>query len=200
MKNLEAKIVEMLKQGTPLRAIDIAKRLGVERREVNHYLYSSLKKSVVQDSNYRWLLKTNSTKEHKYTHSKEQVKQDMKSTNTFEYSRSNKRVNPYNILTEAISGASPQEKIKILENAFAQEKFQKLEDEEINALQTILEESRRELELANAAYTQGKLSVHRNNIFVLIAISIAIAAGTFFVTNQFQPNTNRQPNPTIQNN
>nr|MBW4450945.1 hypothetical protein [Spirirestis rafaelensis WJT71-NPBG6] len=59
MDELESKIVEILKRGTPLRAVKIADMLGVERREVNHYLYSSLKHLVVQDSDYRWSFKTN---------------------------------------------------------------------------------------------------------------------------------------------
>lgn len=59
MDDLESKIVEILKRGTSLRAVNIANMLGVERREVNHYLYSSLKHLVVQDSDYRWSLKTN---------------------------------------------------------------------------------------------------------------------------------------------
>ncbi|WP_292827909.1 hypothetical protein [Nostoc sp. JL33] len=50
MDSLESKIVEILKRGTPLRAVKIADMLGVEKREVNHYLYSSLKNMVVQDS------------------------------------------------------------------------------------------------------------------------------------------------------
>ncbi len=54
MDELESKIVEILKRGTPVRAVKIADMLGVERREVNHYLYSSLKHLLVQDSNYRW--------------------------------------------------------------------------------------------------------------------------------------------------
>lgn len=37
MDKLDSKILEILKQGTPLRAIKIAQMLGVERREVNHY-------------------------------------------------------------------------------------------------------------------------------------------------------------------
>jgi hypothetical protein len=39
MDNLQAKIVEVLKYGTPLRAIDIVKIFDVERRDVNRYLY-----------------------------------------------------------------------------------------------------------------------------------------------------------------
>lgn len=45
MDSLESKIVEILKRGTPIRAVKIAEILGVERREVNHYLYSSMKNS-----------------------------------------------------------------------------------------------------------------------------------------------------------
>ncbi|BAB73072.1 hypothetical protein ACN23B_05575 [Anabaena sp. FACHB-709] len=35
MDNLESKIIEILKHGTPLRAVNIAQMLGVERREVS---------------------------------------------------------------------------------------------------------------------------------------------------------------------
>lgn len=48
MDSLESKIVEILKRGTPIRAVKIPEMLGVERREVNHYLYSSLKNMVSQ--------------------------------------------------------------------------------------------------------------------------------------------------------
>ncbi len=58
MNQTEIGIVNVLKQGVPLRAGDIAKALNVSRREVNCYLYTSLSGLVVQDSQYRWMLKS----------------------------------------------------------------------------------------------------------------------------------------------
>lgn len=57
MNKVESEIINMLKQGVPLRARDIARALGVTRREVNHYLYTSLQTFITQDQQYRWILK-----------------------------------------------------------------------------------------------------------------------------------------------
>jgi hypothetical protein len=59
MDRLESKIIELLRRGSPLKAKEIAVILGVERGEVNHYLYSSLKDLVILDKDFRWSLKTN---------------------------------------------------------------------------------------------------------------------------------------------
>ena len=58
MNQTESGIINVLKQGAPLRAGDIAKALSISRREVNHYLYTSLNGLVTQDSQYRWTLKS----------------------------------------------------------------------------------------------------------------------------------------------
>ena len=58
MNHIEAGIIGVLKQGIPLREIEIARTLGVSRRLVNHYLYTSLKRWVVQDTQYRWMLQS----------------------------------------------------------------------------------------------------------------------------------------------
>ncbi|MEA5504897.1 hypothetical protein VB735_17640 [Halotia wernerae UHCC 0503] len=142
MDNLESKILEILNRGIPLRAVKIAEMLGVERREVNHYLYSSLKNRVVQND----------------------------------------------------------EKIKIIENAFRQDKFAQLEDEQINALQSILEEAKREVNITNTAYTQGKLSFWKNNTVAIAVVSIALALGTFFMISQLRFNSTYQPTPNIPQN
>jgi DNA-binding Lrp family transcriptional regulator len=49
MNEIESGIINVLKQDVPLRAREIAKALRVTRREVNHYLYTSLKGLVIQD-------------------------------------------------------------------------------------------------------------------------------------------------------
>lgn len=36
MALIEYNIIQILKLGTPLRAVEIARKLGVERREINH--------------------------------------------------------------------------------------------------------------------------------------------------------------------
>lgn len=58
MNKVESGIIKVLKQGVPLRAKKIASALGVSRREVNHYLYTSLQALVIQDQQYRWMLKS----------------------------------------------------------------------------------------------------------------------------------------------
>lgn len=58
MNKVESRIINVLRQGVPLRARAIASVLGISRREVNHYLYSSLQALVTQDPQYRWMLKS----------------------------------------------------------------------------------------------------------------------------------------------
>jgi hypothetical protein len=58
MNKVESGIINVLRQGVPLRARAIASILGVSRREVNHYLYTSLQALVIQDQQYRWILKS----------------------------------------------------------------------------------------------------------------------------------------------
>ncbi|MBW4597053.1 MAG: hypothetical protein KME46_30180 [Brasilonema angustatum HA4187-MV1] len=255
MDNLESKIIDVLKHGTPLRAIQIANKLGVERREINHYLYSSLKHLVVQDSDYRWLLKTNqisntqrpptqaSTSHTKssqparqnnlYSFTKQEIKQDspiqpptsktsssqpikhenlqkfhekyfkqnsklqQSSTPQSPSSEPVRKTNPSEFIKKELAQASPEEKVKILENVFRQEQFRELEDEEINALQSILEQSRREIDIANTAYTQGKLSTRKNNPIVIAALSIALTLATLFLISQFLPKLTNQTVPTL---
>jgi hypothetical protein len=58
MNKVESGIINLLRQDVPLRARAIASVLGVSCREVNHYLYSSLQTLVIQDQQYRWMLKS----------------------------------------------------------------------------------------------------------------------------------------------
>ena len=58
MNTIESKVIGLLNQGIPLRARDIGKVLSVPRQEVNHYLYTSLNELVMQDSQYRWILRS----------------------------------------------------------------------------------------------------------------------------------------------
>jgi predicted transcriptional regulator len=58
VNKIESGIINVLRQGVPLRARAIANVLGVSRREVNHYLYTSLQALVIQDQQYRWVLKS----------------------------------------------------------------------------------------------------------------------------------------------
>jgi hypothetical protein len=222
MDELESKIVEILKRGTPLRAVKIADMLGVERREINHYLYSSLKHLVVQDNDYKWSLKTNQIAKTQrspiqaptsQTQSSSPVKQDtiyrlnkkeIHQDNRFQpptpqpqASQPIKQSNPYELVKRELAHASSSEKVKIIENAFRQDRFAELEDEQINALQLILEQAKREVSINNAAYTQGKLSSKKTNIFVIAFVSIALTLGTLFVITQLKLNSTYQPNPTI---
>jgi hypothetical protein len=57
-----------------------------------------------------------------------------------------KQNNPYEVIKTELAQATSEEKVKILENAFRQHQFTELQDEEINALQSILEQSKHEHE------------------------------------------------------
>ncbi|MBW4688742.1 MAG: hypothetical protein KME40_27565 [Komarekiella atlantica HA4396-MV6] len=250
MDDLESKILEILKRGTPLRAVKIAQILGVERREVNHYLYSSLKNMVIQDSEYKWSFKTNQIsnnqriptqsqksqtqspipvqQDNSYSFTKKEIKQDTSiqppisqtpssqpakyeklerfSQKHFEpksptpLSQPVKQSNPFEVVKRELAQVSSEQKIKILENAFTQDRFSKLEDEQINALQSILEEARQEVNIANTAYTQGRLSFWKANRFAIAIVSITLAITTFFVINQLKSSPTYQPTPTIPQN
>ena len=52
--DLAPQILEMLGSGTGLKASQIAKQLGVDRKRVNAVLYGPLKGKVLQDKSYRW--------------------------------------------------------------------------------------------------------------------------------------------------
>ena len=249
MNDLESKIIEILKRGTPLRAIHIANMLKVERREVNHYLYSSLKHMVVQDSDYKWSLKTNQIsntqrpssqvptshtkpsqpvkQNNLYSFTKQDIKQDsplrpptsqtsssqpakpnseiqtsqpVKQTSQTQPSQPIKQTNPYEVIKKELAQASPEDKVKIINHAFRQEQFRELKDEDINALQSILEQAKREVDIANTAYTQGKLSIWKTNPIVIAALSIALTLSTLFLLSQFIPKSTEQPTPTIPQN
>ncbi|WP_414543334.1 hypothetical protein [Nostoc sp. CCY0012] len=237
MDDLESKILEILKQGTPLRAVKIATMLGVEKREVNHYLYSSLKHLVVQDSDYKWSLKTNqisipqptptrprthqasvskpvntpprtpqtpvskpTTPKTPYRLTKNNIHQDPPlnpPTKLNPTPRPGRQSNPYEVVRNELNRVSSEEKIKIIENVFRQDKFAELEDEQINALQSILEQAKHEVRIANTAYTQGKLSFWQNNRIAIAVVSLVLGMGTMFVMNQLKTNTNYQPHPII---
>jgi hypothetical protein len=225
MDSLESKIVEILKHGTLIRAVKIAEMLGVERREVNHYLYSSLKNMVVQDSEFKWSLKTNEignnqriptqppkpqnqpskpvTQNNLYSFTKKEIRQDTPIQPPIRSNQSSqpiKQSNPYEVVRGELAQVSSEEKVKILENAFRQDRYAELEDEQINALQSILEEARREVNIANTAYTQGKLSFWKTNSLAIAVVSMAIALGTFFAVSQLRTNSTYQPTPTIPQN
>jgi len=222
MDNLESKILEILKRGTPLRAAKIAEMLGVERREVNHYLYSSLKQLVVQDSNYKWSLQRNQIANNQRIPTqpeKPQIQSSRPVSQNTSYRFTKKDIqqdnpvkppiiptvspppvrqsNPYEVVKKQLAKVSSEEKIKIIENAFRQDTFSKLEDEQINALQSILEEAKREVSIANTAYKQGKLSFWKTNSVAIAVISIALTLGTIFIMNQVRFNSTYQPTPTL---
>jgi hypothetical protein len=223
MDNLESKILEILKCGTPLRAAKMAEMLGVERREVNHYLYSSLKHLVEQDSDYKWSLKANQRidnhkpqptqtpktpqnssvplkRDTSYRFARNEIKQDTPVPPSIPPinppAQPIKQSNPYEVVRQELAQVSPQEKIKIIEAAFNQDKFSKLDDEQVNALQSILEQARHEISIANTAYQQGKLSFWKNN-YVAIALSISLALSIGSIITQLYLNTNRQVTPTL---
>jgi very-short-patch-repair endonuclease len=54
MTQFEKDIIAIISASPGIKARDIAKRLNVERSEVNSVLYSSLKSKCYQDSSYRW--------------------------------------------------------------------------------------------------------------------------------------------------
>jgi len=222
MDELESKIVEILKRGTPLRAAKIADMLGVERREVNHYLYSSLKHLVVQDSDYKWSFKTNqrsntqnlptqprtpktqssqpARQDNLYSFTKKEIQQDSKSqprTPKTQASQPIRQNNPYEVIKRELAQATSEEKVKILENAFRQDRFTELKDEEINALQSILEQSKREVSIANTAYTQGKFSSRKTNPLAIAFVSIALTLATLFLISQLKLNSTYQHTPSI---
>lgn len=57
--DIHSRITEHLKKAGPSKAADIARTLDIDRREVNSALYRGLTNTVVQDSQYRWNLRTN---------------------------------------------------------------------------------------------------------------------------------------------
>lgn len=61
--DLAPQISEMLAKGNGLKASQIAKQLGVDRRQVNSVLYGPLKGQVRQDKSYRWHLVSESHQE-----------------------------------------------------------------------------------------------------------------------------------------
>ncbi|TVP56097.1 MAG: hypothetical protein EA343_24510 [Nodularia sp. (in: Bacteria)] len=238
MDKLESKILEILNRGTPIRAVKIAEMLGVERREVNHYLYSSLKHLVVQDSDFKWSLKTNQirnpqppvptqprtpqtqasqpvstpsqksqtpasqpvTQNNSYSFTKKNIQQDppiRPSSIPTPTSQPVKQSNPYEVVKRELNQVSSEEKIKIIENAFRQDRFAELEDEQINALQSILEQSKHEVRIANTAYTQGKLSFWQNNRLAIAVISLALSVGTMLIISQLISSRTYQPIPSI---
>ncbi|UKO97701.1 hypothetical protein [Nostoc sp. UHCC 0870] len=222
MDELESKIIEILKRGTPLRAVNIAQMLGIERREVNHYLYSSLKHLVLQDSEFRWSLKSDQAvinqrisnrpptaqskpstpiyQDTSYRFTKKEIQQDFHIKPPVSQppkSQPVRQANPYEVVKQQLSQVSTEEKIKILEGAFRQDKFTELEDEQIYALQSILEEAKHEVNIANNAYQQGQLSFWKANRLAIAAISIALSLGTIFVVAQLRSNSTYQPTPTL---
>jgi|GEM_PF-2250571 hypothetical protein len=201
---------------------------------------------VVQDSEFKWSLKTNEignnqriptqprtpqnqsskpgTQNNGYSFTKKEIRQDtpilpnqssqpVKHEKLEKFYQQNfqpssqtpssqpiKQTNPYEVVRIELAQVSSEEKVKILENAFRQDRYAELEDEQINALQLILEEARREVNIANRAYTQGKLSFWKTNSLAIAIISIALTLGTFFVISQLKSNSNYQPTPTIPQN
>jgi len=111
-----------------------------------------------------------------------------------------KQSNPFEVVRRELAQVSSEQKVKILENAFRQDRFSELEDEQINALQSILEAAKREVNIANIAYTQGKLSSWKANRLAIAVVSITLAFTTFFVINQLRSNSTYQPTPTIPQN
>lgn len=226
MDNLESKIIEILKRGTPLRAVNIAQMLGVERREINHYLYSSLKHLVVQDADYRWSLKATVTSNNKpsstqppkntqtksptpikqntsYSFTKKDIRQDVpiqKPISQPPVSQPVRQTNPYDIVKRELNQVSAEEKIKILEIAFRQDRFAELEDEQIYALQSILEDAKREVGIANTAYQKGQLSFWKSNRLTIALVSVALTLGTIFTMSLLQKTSTYQPIPTLPQN
>lgn len=61
MDDIEVAIIKVLKKGIPVRARRIATAIGSTRKEVNQYLYTSLRELVSRDIYYRWSLKNKFT-------------------------------------------------------------------------------------------------------------------------------------------
>lgn len=99
------------------------------------------------------------------------------------------------MIKNELEKASSEEKVKILENAFRQERFIELGDEQISALSSILEQAKREVSIANQGYKEGKLSTKKNPL-VIAVVSIALVLGGLFFINYLQSNPIKQPNPT----
>ncbi|BAZ52269.1 hypothetical protein NIES4103_49290 [Nostoc sp. NIES-4103] len=180
---------------------------------------------VVQDSDYRWSLKTNQigtnqrlptqpqkpqnqssipTKQNSsYRFTKTEIQQDIPIKPRSSSPTTPQPIpqsNPYEVVKRELAQVSSEEKVKILENAFRQDRFAELEDEQINALQSILEEAKREVNITNTAYNQGRLSIWKNNYIAIAVISIALAMSGFFIINQLKSNSTNQPTPTIPQN
>lgn len=211
MDKLESKIMDILQQGTPIRAIQIAALLGVEIREVNRYLYSSLKHLVVQGTDHKWSLRSHlSSTPHaqsshfvkpstEYRFTKKDIQQHYSvkpPTAQNKLLQPLRQGDPYEFVKREFARVPSIEKIKIIENAFRQDKFAELEDEQINALQSVLEQAKREVSIADTAYMQGKLSSRKTCLVAIAAASITLI-GTLFVLDQVKTNSTSQPTPTI---
>lgn len=59
--DIEVAIIKVLRKGIPVRARRIATAIGSTRKEVNQYLYTSLRELVSRDIYYRWSLKNKFT-------------------------------------------------------------------------------------------------------------------------------------------
>jgi hypothetical protein len=178
MDNLESKILEVLKRGT--------KKLETELNMDN--LESKILETLKprQDTSYRFTKKD--------IQQDNPVKPPIIPTPSPQPLRQS---NPYEIVKRELAQVPSEEKVKILENAFIQDKFAKLEDEQINALQSILEEARREVNITNTAYKQGKLSFWKNNSVAIALVTAALTLGTITVIAQLRSNSVYQPTPTL---
>jgi hypothetical protein len=54
-------VLALLAQSPGLKTLEIARRLGADRREINSALYGRLKRQVRQDTSYRWFLREGTT-------------------------------------------------------------------------------------------------------------------------------------------
>ena len=54
---IQEQIIEIIKRSNGISAKEIAEKLNVDRATINHYLYSDLKGTCLQDSSYRWYIR-----------------------------------------------------------------------------------------------------------------------------------------------
>jgi len=91
MDTTAQKILSIVETRGPIKASDIAKITGLERREINQYLYYKLNSFCVQNENYEWLALSNTdeSEAHNSTPRHTSTQQSEDSTSHFKFQDTN---------------------------------------------------------------------------------------------------------------
>lgn len=109
-----------------------------------------------------------------------------------------RKEDPYGTILRQLENCSPEEKVAIIEQAFAQDRFLELNNEEMGALASVLETAKVLVE-ASKAQQKKQLSYQRQRIITGVAVAIAFIMGALLLFTQFskyEPGTT-SPNPEL---